>query len=472
MKTDKLFKKSLLLLTLAASIGLTSCNDYLSSVPKGQKIPTTWADYEAFLRDEYGNHKAPVTQAILLLNDKYESASNISYYPLYKANYMWDESINRVKENKSDEGTYYTGYSAISTMNLIIEHAMETTEASEQQKKELIAQAKTLRALRYYLLANYYSETYDATTASTKLSVPLIVSANINAPHRQVNIQELYDFILNDLTEALPDLPTKSATALHPNKGAGYALFARIYLQMEQYAKALEYADKALQENDELFDWTKFYEQYREQIEDTENYIAAPSPQGYNYVENYYYCHGTVHYSSSEESLLPERVARFEAGDLALKSRWKKRTVGENTFYASITSGYYNYGGLTTTEVYLIKAEALARTGKITEAMTVLNWVRQKRIAQKVYQPLSAANAKEAILLIRQTKENALILSIIPFADSRRFNKDPEYARTLTKVIDGKTLTLAPTSYMWVMPFPQGAIENPGNGSFVQNVNR
>lgn len=472
MKTNKLFQKSLLLLVLTAYVSLTSCDDYLSSVPKGQKIPTTWSDYEAFLRDEYGNHKAPATQAILLLNDKYESESNLSYYPLYRANYMWDESIDRVKENKSDEGTYYSGYSAISTMNLIIEHTMETTEATEQQKKELIAQAKALRALRYYLLTNYYAETYDEATASTKLSVPLIVSANINAPHKQVSIRELYDFMLNDLTEALPDLPAESATPLHPNKGMGYALFARIYLQMEQYASALEYADKALQENSDLFDWNVFYEQYREQIDDTENYIAAPSPLGYNYVENYYYCHGNVDYSSAEESLLPERVTRFEEGDMSLKSRWKKRTVGENTFYASITNGYYNYGGLTTTEVYLIKAEALARTGKVAEAMVVLNTVRQKRIAPQVYQPLSASNAKEAIQVIRQTKENALIFSIMPFADSRRFNKDPEYARTLSKVVDGKTLTLEPTSYMWVMPFPQGAIENPGNGSFIQNVNK
>ena len=32
---------------------LTSCNDYLDIVPKGNKIPTTLADFEALLRDEY-----------------------------------------------------------------------------------------------------------------------------------------------------------------------------------------------------------------------------------------------------------------------------------------------------------------------------------------------------------------------------------------------------------------------------------
>lgn len=472
MKTNKLFQKSLLLLIFAASIGLTSCDDYLNSVPKGQKVPTTWADYEAFMRDEYGNHKAPILQALLLMNDQYIAASSISYYPLYRANYMWDESIDRVAENKSDEGTYYSGYSAISTMNLILEHTMETTEATEQMKKELMAQAKVIRAFRYYHLANYYAETYDAATASTKLSVPLILSANVNAPYKQVTIQEIYDFMLNDLTEALPNLPSVGATILHPSKGMAYALFARIYLQMEQYELALEYAEKALETNDKLFDWTVFYNQYREQIEEENSYTAAPSPLDYDFVENYYFCHGTSHNKTSEESLLPERVVRFEEGDLNMRSRWKKRTVGENTFYSSITTGYLNRSGLTTTEMYLIKAECLARANRLNEAMAELNKVREKSIDPAVYQPLSATTVQEAIQFIRRTKDNALILTIVPFADSRRFNKYPEYARTLTKEVDGKVLKLEPNSYMWVMPFPQGAIENPGNGSFVQNVDR
>lgn len=32
---------------------LSSCNDYLNIAPKGNKIPTTLADFEALLRDEY-----------------------------------------------------------------------------------------------------------------------------------------------------------------------------------------------------------------------------------------------------------------------------------------------------------------------------------------------------------------------------------------------------------------------------------
>ena len=89
-----------------------------------------------------------------------------------------------------------------------------------------------------------------------------------------------------------------------------------------------------------------------------------------------------------------------------------------------------------------------------------------------MYQPAQASTLAEAIDLIRWTKDNELIFSIVPFADARRFNSEGTYARTLTKTYEGKTLTLAPDSHLWTMPFPAGALNNPGNGSIQQNVNK
>src|SRR5690606_36389631 len=147
-------------------------------------------------------------------------------YPLYKANHLWDETADRIALNRSDEGTYYSGYAAISSFNLIIENALNTTEATEAEQRELWATAKVLRAMSYFNLANYYADTYEASTASEKLSVPVITSADINAPSEQVSIQELYDFVLNDMEEALPYLSPAFSTVLHPNLGTGYAFLA------------------------------------------------------------------------------------------------------------------------------------------------------------------------------------------------------------------------------------------------------
>ena len=458
---------------LAILLCVSSCKKFIDILPKGQgKIPTTLADYEALIRDEYGNQRTDITQAILLLNDKFESASSLSYYRLDAANYNWDEAADRVLINNADEGTYYNGYAAISTSNLIIEHANETTEATAAQKAELIAQAKILRALNYDVLANYYADTYEEANAASKLSVPLILSANIDAPYTQVSIKEIYSFILQDIEEAIPALNATSATILHPNLGAAYALKARILLQMGRYTDALSAANEALKYNDKLFDWTTFYATYKTQIEAAGVYTNAPSPMGFDYVENYYFRHGLVYYGARESAVRTDRATRFEQGDARFRSRWKLRTVGADTYYTSITTGYFNYGGLTTTEIYLIKAECQARLNDVSGAMATLNAVRVKRIFAQNYAPLTASTIQQAVKLIQRTKGNELIMGITPFADARRLNKDPDYASTMTKTENGQTLTLLPTSHLWTMPFPMGASKNPGNGTITQNVDK
>lgn len=457
---------------LALGLTFVSCEDYLSDVPKGSKSPTTLADYEAFLRDEYTNHRVDITGASQLLNDQYVTVANLANYRLYNANYMWDENADRIALKVSDETTYYSSYAGISTFNLIIENALTTTKATEAEQRIVWAEAKVLRAMNYFNLVNFYADTYVASTASTKLSVPLITSANINAPNKQVTIQEMYDFILNDVKDALPYLPKVSQTALHPNLGAGYAFYARVYLQMNNYTEALKYADLALAENNKLYDWIGYYNTNKAVIDAPNSYTTTISPMGYNYVENYTFRHGTFSTLTTENSIPVERAQRFEAGDAKFISRWKIYTVGAETYYRRTLSGAFNFGGITTVEVYLIKAECLARAGQINEALDVLNTVRKTRILPASYQDISTADKTTALNAIFRTKNNELNNTLIPFADARRLNAEGVYKVSYTKTANGTTYTLASDSHLWTMPFPLGATQNPGNGTITQNVSK
>ena len=106
--------------------------------------------------------------------------------------------------------------------------------------------SRTADGSSFLQLPNYYADTYVSATAGTKLSVPLITSADINAPHTQVTIQEIYYFMIKDVKEAIEQgLPEQSRTVIHPNLGAAYAFLARVYLQMANYEEALKYADMA-----------------------------------------------------------------------------------------------------------------------------------------------------------------------------------------------------------------------------------
>ena len=471
MKSMNTKNTILSLLIVLGILLLPSCDDYLSVVPKGQKIPVSLEDFALMLKDEYGAHRVDASQAIILMNDRHVSSSDLSYYPLYKANYNWDETADRIDLNKSDEQPFYVGYEAISVFNLVIENAPEATEATEEERRSVVAQSKVLRAMSYFNIVNYYSDTYVASTAADKGGIPIITSANVNAEYTQPSVQEVYDFILQDMQEAYADLPNNGETILHPDKGTADAFYARLYLQLGNYTEALEYAERALNANDALYDWTEFYETHKAIIEDPENHnTRLPSPMGFNYVENYNFRHGSVSYQSTERNLTLDRMEYFEDGDARAAARWKLYTIGGESYYRSTMNGFYNYGGITTVEVYLIKAECLARTGKVEEAMDVVNKVRQKRIISSNFEPLTATTEAEAVPIIIKLKGNELILTQIPFMDARRLNAEGEYLVTRSKEVGGNIITLLYNSHLWTMPFPQGAVDNPGNGTISQNV--
>ena len=309
---------------------LCSCDDYLSNVPKGQKIPTTLNDFSVMLADEYTNCREDVTQAILLLNDRYVSDGNLSYYELWNANYFWNEDADRVAMNKSDETTYYNGYAGISTANLLIENAPTATEATDAERGQVVAQAKILRAMKYFTLVNYYSKTYDAATAATDGGVPLITSAEVGASYTQPSVQGIYDFILQDINEALPALPEKALNVLYADKATAYALAARVHLQMGHYQEALTNADEALKRNNQLFDWVQFYNDNADILSAPDVYQTITSPMGFDYVENYIFCHGNSSYSGNDLQMREDRGSRFEQGDAHFMSRWKIRTIPQH----------------------------------------------------------------------------------------------------------------------------------------------
>lgn len=466
-------------ISLLAAMLFSSCDNYLDVLPKGKKIPTSLADYEAFIRNEWG-HVNDATQAINLLNDVYKSPSALSYISLTSINYNWMGNEDRIIQNNADEQAYYYSYTAIMYWNLMINNVPDATEASDVEKLELIAQAKVLRAMNYFHLTNYYAEQYDEATAATKLSVPLITSAEMGAPSEQISIAKMYEFILTDLTDAIPNLPIESATVLHPNLGCGYAMLARVYLQMGDYTNALLYAQNALDQNNQLFNWKEYYEKNKVQIEKENDWSTSYPSKTLTSPENYIFRYGSVTYkrngqSGTNAALTLSRAAQFEEGDARFASKWKKKYQAPDSIYYGIRSDKFNAGGITTPEMYYIKAECLARKGgqaNLDEAMLTLNTVRKTRIFDADYTDLAATTTEEAIAYIRKEKANEYVQTAIPFWDAKRFNKDVNYAQTLTKIFNNQSLELAPDSHLWVMPFPMGATSNPGNGTLTQNTPR
>lgn len=466
-------KKYIAIIFSAVMMLMSSCNDYIDVLPKGMRIPTTLQDFEALMRNEYSANYLACAQVPYLLNDKFVGTNACRNQDnLTTCHYMWKEDRDRTLLNASTEDVFDNGYGIIGVMNTIIENAPGATDATDAEKNEVLAYAYAVRAFVLFQIVNYYADAYDPVKADATPGVPLIYSANLNAPWHQGSVKEVYDQILSDFNKSIElGVPEKAMTAVQPDRGAVEAGLARVYLSMREYDKALAHAEAALDRNSRLFDWNDFYAQYKDRVDNPDDYNKITSPMDHVNVENFWFCsgNGNPNYPCSDIDIPEERRAMFEPGDVRALCRWKKYQSQADVYYRGMLTGYYNLSGIATPEVYLIKAECQVRKGNITDGLETLDTVRKTRLAPDSYTPSAASDEGEAIAKIRRAKADELINSIYPFIDAKRLNAEGKYTVTLTKTFDDKAYTLSPTSHLWTMVFPANAINRPGNGTLTQN---
>ncbi len=121
-------------------------------------------------------------------------------------------------------------YDGVREANKLIDGLQES--AGDPAIDISIAKLKTLRALFMYMVMDNYGD------------VPLITSFT-NAPEfpTKATRQEVYDFLVVDMKAAIPLLPLNS-NKFAVNKGMGYTLLAKLYLNAEIYTGNPAY-DKA-----------------------------------------------------------------------------------------------------------------------------------------------------------------------------------------------------------------------------------
>ncbi|KYP15994.1 RagB/SusD family nutrient uptake outer membrane protein [Flavihumibacter sp. CACIAM 22H1] len=163
-----------------------------------------------------------------------------------------DNTCNNYTNNVSLENidnTYDAGwdqYGRIRKCNLILKKMGESSPLTEQQKKLFIAEAKFLRAITYYYMAQRFGgvmivkEVLDQNTPDFKFT--------------RSTIQEVYDFILEDLTQAAADLPA-TAVSGRASSTAAQAFISRIGLQAAAYvpAKKQDYLQMVVTASEAVF---------------------------------------------------------------------------------------------------------------------------------------------------------------------------------------------------------------------------
>jgi len=124
-------------------------------------------------------------------------------------------------------------YRGINTSNAVVERAPAVTGMDPVVKASRIAEAKFLRALSYFWLVQMYGPVPLPLTESQGAS---------NVAHRSP-VDSVYLQIVQDVREAIPDLPTTASQVGRATKGAAQHLLAKVLLTRAYHPFAYETAN-------------------------------------------------------------------------------------------------------------------------------------------------------------------------------------------------------------------------------------
>lgn len=147
------------------------------------------------------------------------------------------------------QGFWAAGYAAINRCNVVIDGLSKSTTISDGLKKNLIAEAKVVRAISYFMLMQLYARPYTDGNGS-KLGVILKLSPETSSGEQnqeRATAAEIYTQILKDLNEAETDLPLTHPGSLSTNRAhrnTAIAIKTRVYLNMGNWASVITEGNK------------------------------------------------------------------------------------------------------------------------------------------------------------------------------------------------------------------------------------
>jgi tetratricopeptide (TPR) repeat protein len=480
---NRFIKYTLLLVVMLT--GLSSCKkSFLEIDPKGKLIAKNIGDYDLMFNNAALLTLNPIIDAQILMGDEVTSID-----PYYTGGGKREQRLFRWEDEIYDPGEDAIEMSAMMkqlyTYNKIVTEVPAAIGGTDLQKSKLIGEAMLNRAWIYFMLANYYGKPYNASTAGTDLCYPIITAADVTSTSfKRATVQEVYDFVISDLQNAIQNLPVEAMGRTRGFKAAAEALLGKVYVFMGRYADGLVQFNNALSDlptniSVRLYDYN---------VTMTTNgvwgYNPATSPATF--------VAGTPLIPDNEEVLLAKQVSNTysflsafalltkKAGELYSTTDQRKKffTPGPYGSLGPFAGSLLRRNGpisaivgLSMPDVYLLRAECKARTNDVVGAKADLETLRKNRMsAAETTVNVSDPTAMIKYIVDERTREFAL--QGYRWFDMRRLSVDPifagitythNYIKTTGEVT---TFTLRPERFVFrfsdkVMTANPGMTNNP-----------
>jgi hypothetical protein len=359
------------------------------------------------------------------------------------------------------EGTWTTGYRIISQANLVLGNIDKFASTNQGAANRIKGQALAIRAMVHFDLLRYFVN--DFARNSTSPGIPYITAFDYEVKPSRGSVQATYNAIEADLLAAKTLLQSTDHAV---NGGSGNnraymdryvvdAILARIYLYSGQYTNAIQRATTIinafpLASQSEFPDiWT---DATNKEVVWALTFDAGQGGPGYS---AYFPQPDASQYAPD-----PDLLGLYTADDIRADAYFADingRTVLSKYLAkaAALTNpdGVVNFKAFRTGEMYLIRAEAYARSSNDALGSADLNTLRSARISGYTPSPLTGAALLNAIATERRKE---LV------GEGHRFFDLKRTTRTIARVGCSAFCTLSPSSRAWTWPIPQPEIDaNP-----------
>ncbi len=398
MKT--IYIKSIKIICVLALTFNSSCSDdFLEITPNGVLVAETTKDYDLLLSGNglwfniaAGDQEINRSFEICGLEPHFSSTYGAA--DPRRNNFTWEPGVIDPEREGGQFSDWLLLYmQRVYVYNKVINEVLDSSGGSDAEKNSIMAEARAARAAVYFELVNFYGKPYNASTASTDMGVPMVTEADVTVPSfTRASVQEIYDFMIDDLTTAIPLLPVGIEEKPRMSKGSAEALLGKIYVYMNRFNEAITLFDSAftdLQAGTEV----RLYDYNVSTLPGGPHAAGFFGPPFDTPVDNLEVAftmsiRHTAGFTSSAILLNPEVSALFGTSDFRLHHFFSRKPFPAFPFTPEfIVPGVYRKIGSLVTDrgvripdIYLLRAECKARTNDLSGAISDLEFLRMHRM--------------------------------------------------------------------------------------------
>lgn len=444
------------IIVFLACIVLVGCGKDFLDIKRNanQVVPQTIADHQAILDWSLVMNQTASFTMVCLGTDEYyikdEVWNSISGANIYQKNgYVWAHDVYENNEVSDWNNAYQRILYA--NMALGVEQILPSPDR-RQAWNTVKGQALFHRAWTFYQLAQTFCRPYDERTADKDLGIPLRLDFDATLKVGRGTLRETYDRILEDLNEALSLLPESVQSNFQPSKAAAHALLGRIYLEQGDYVRSLDHSSEALRYKSELLDYNAL---------DFSLYLTFSNYlYGNENPEVIFYNHSGSGTALGVTRLLVDTnlYALYNDADLRKKAFFDEKLNYTGRYSGSSTL----FTGLAVDELLLTRAECNLFLGKYEEVLSDLNYLLFHRYENGAFSPITELDPGKLMNIVLEERRKELYMRGTRWMDLRRLNRDPAFAKTLVRNVNGQQYRLLPGDNRWVWPIPDNEIERSG----------